>query len=64
MLIDGGEFHRCVRERFGYGGKAEVLTAIFGGLDTDGSGTIGFDELFEFIKGRRHSLDPRGKPLP
>lgn len=27
-----------------------------------GSGQIGFDELYEFIKGRRHSLDPRGNP--
>ena len=26
------------------------------------SGTIGFDELYEFIRGRRHSLDPREKP--
>ena len=24
--------------------------------------TVGFNELFEFIKGRRHSLDPRERP--
>lgn len=39
----------------------QVLDAVFKTLDTDGSGLIGFDELFEFIRGRRHSLDARNK---
>ena len=29
----------------------------------DGSGSIGFDELFEFVRGRRHSLDERNKKV-
>lgn len=62
LLIDQGEFHRTMRGKFGYKGPPDVLTQIFAGLDTDASGQIGFDELYEFIKGRRHSLDPRGKP--
>jgi hypothetical protein len=28
-------------------------------LDLDHSGKIGFDELFEFVRGKRHSLDKR-----
>ena len=32
-------------------------------MDSDGSGTIGFDELFEFVRGRRHSLDERTRAV-
>lgn len=32
---------------------------MFHSLDTDHSGEIGFDELFEFVRGRRHALDRR-----
>ena len=50
---------QALRNRFHYHGPPEVLDEIFASLDTDGSGTIGFDELFEFLNGRKHSLDPR-----
>ena len=62
LLIDEGEFARCMRYKLGFRGPSSVISEIFEDLDSDGSGEIGFDELFEFIKGRRHSLDPRGNP--
>ena len=34
---------------------------MFESIDTDKSGKIGFDELFEFVRGHRHSLDHRTK---
>lgn len=34
---------------------------VFDTIDTDRSGYIGFDEMFEFIRGRRHSLDRRSQ---
>ena len=45
----------------GYSGPAHVVDEIFGAIDNDDSGKIGFDELYEFIRGRRHSLDLRNK---
>ncbi len=42
-----------------YTGPKHVVDEVFKMLDTDGDGSIGFDELFEFIKGKRHSLDAR-----
>jgi len=36
---------------------------VFQSMDTDGSGTIGFDELFEFVRGRRHCLDKRNQKV-
>jgi len=60
--IDDMEFSKAMREHCGYRGPVGLLLQTFKSLDTDGSGTIGFDELFEFIRGRRHSLDKRAKP--
>lgn len=60
--IDDMEFSKAMREHCGYKGPIGLLFATFKSLDTDSSGTIGFDELFEFIRGRRHSLDKRSKP--
>lgn len=57
--IDDMEFLRVMRDRFNYKGPSTVVTQIFKMLDSDGTGGIGFDELFEFIRGRRHSLDRR-----
>ena len=63
MCIDDIEFHSAMRERFGFKGPEHVLQEIFRLLDSDGSGTIGFDELFEFVQGHRHSLDHRSKAV-
>ena len=61
MTIDLMEFYNALRSRFGFKGNIFIVEAVFKGLDTDGSGKIGFDELFEFVRGRRHSLDRRSK---
>ena len=61
MTIDDVEFNYAMRKHFGYNGNSLVLSAVFKELDTDSSGYIGFDELYEFIRGHRHSLDERNK---
>ena len=38
-----------------------VIAKLFRQLDESKDGYIGFDELFEFVRGRRHSLDQRSK---
>jgi Ca2+-binding EF-hand superfamily protein len=60
LLIDESKFHVTLR-RLGYKGLPQVLDECFAALDADGSGSVGFDELFEFVRGYRHSLDPRSK---
>ena len=55
-------FRRCLRNKCGYRGPSAILTDVFNALDTDFSGELGFDELYEFIKGSRHALDPRDRP--
>jgi len=59
--VDDLEFLSVMRNRFGYRGSSHVIMELFRSLDTDGTGEIGFDELFEFIRGRRHSLDRRNR---
>ena len=59
--IDDVEFYTTLREQFGYKGSKWVIDAVFASLDTDQSGEIGYDELFEFLRGRRHPLDERNK---
>ena len=56
LLIDDVEFFRTMRTKLGFRGLTRVLQDVFRMLDTDNSGAIGFDELFEFVRGRRHSL--------
>ena len=58
-LIDAIEFNRAMVHGFGFEGPLAVIDHVFASLDEDGSGKIGFDELFEFVRGKRHSLDPR-----
>ena len=41
------EFHKALTGHFGYRGSPWVLDEVFKSIDTDGSGEIGFDELFE-----------------
>ena len=55
------EFHKAMRTHFGYQGSTMIIDEVFRSLDTDGSGAIGYDELYEFVRGRRHSLDERTK---
>ena len=61
ITIDQLEFSKTMRNLCGYKGTEDVLTDVFVSMDTDGGGTIGFDELFEFVRGKRHSLDRRTK---
>jgi len=61
LLIDDMEFHKAMKKRFGWRGMPWVLDEVFRSIDSDGSGEIGFDELFEFVRGRRHALDRRTK---
>lgn len=61
LLIDDMEFYTTMRKTFGYEGSHEVIMEVFQELDTDSSGSIGFDELYEFVRGRRHSMDTRNK---
>ena len=63
VKIDIEEFENCMRKTFGYTGPESVLDQIFDGLDVDKSGEIGFEELFEFLRGKRHSLVHREKEL-
>lgn len=62
LLIDDSKFHVTMR-KLGYRGMPHVLDDIFQSLDADGSGSIGYDELFEFVRGYRHSLDARSKAV-
>ena len=61
LSVDEGEFIRAMRDKLGFCGKPHVLNEVFQSLDSDGSGQIGFDELYEFLRGHRHSLDRRSK---
>lgn len=61
LSIDAMEFYNAMRDRFGYKGPKAVIDEVFRSMDTDGNGVISFDELFEFLRGRRHSLDERSK---
>ena len=63
LLIDQMEFYNALRNEFGYRGPVSLIFALFRALDEDGSGEIGFDELYEFIRGKRHSLDYRNKKV-
>ena len=59
LLIDKMEFVRAMQTHFNYQGALDVLERLFSSLDLDASGKVGFDELYEFIRGKRHSLDAR-----
>ena len=51
--------HQAMRRHFGFKGHKVVIDGVFRSLDTDGGGQIGFDELFEMIRGfRRASTTP------
>lgn len=53
------QFAKVIKRTFGFRGPAALLADLFHNLDTDEIGRIGFDELYELIRGVRHSLDHR-----
>lgn len=59
--VDRMEFNSAMRNKFGFRGSNDLIDDVFTLLDTDGSGMVGFDELYEFVRGKRHSLDYRHK---
>ena len=61
LVIDDVEFYRAMRHRLGYTGPHHVLKAVFASLDSNADGHVSFDELYEFVRGCRHSLDQRNK---
>ena len=50
LHIDDIEFVKAMR-RFGFRGHTYILQAVFKSMDTTGDGVVGFDELFEFVRG-------------
>ena len=55
----------CARLRqapFCFVGVSRVLRELFHTLDIDKQGDVGFEELFEMLRGKRHALDRRMKP--
>lgn len=63
-LIDDMEFLNGLRTHFKYVGNPLLISQVFKSIDTDGSNMIGFDELYEFVRGQRHALDKRNQPVP
>lgn len=61
--IDEDEFTQTMRTRLGFTGPLQILRDVFASIDADASGSVGFDELFEFVRGQKHSLDRRAKSL-
>eukprot|EP00900_Chrysochromulina_parva_P020408 jgi/Chrpa1/2/Chrysochromulina_OHIO_Genome00000045-RA len=59
QLIDEMEFQTTLKTLFKCHAKPWELDAVFESIDLDRSGSIGFDELFEFVRGRRHAHDRR-----
>lgn len=61
MLIDDMEFFSALKTHFGFRGTIFVADQAFKLIDKERRGTLGFDELFEFLNGKRHLLDSRSK---
>lgn len=61
LTIDSLEFYKALRDRFGFTGTIFLSDSVFKSIDVDRNRLVGFDELFEFVRGRRHSLDHRTK---
>ena len=51
--IDDVQFYAAMTRRFGYRGTPWVLSTVFRGIDADGDGEVCFDELWEWVRGRR-----------
>lgn len=61
LTVDFMEFHNTMRYKFGFRGEEAIIDAVFKSLDVDGDGVVAFEEIFEFVRGRKHSLDARSK---
>jgi len=58
--IDVVEFHKSMRAHLGFRGNAIVLDEVFASIATGGRrGGIGYDEMYEFVRGHRHAGDKR-----
>lgn len=62
--IDAPEFYTAMRTRFHYKGPLGVIDGVFASLDTDGSGSIGFDELYALPIATTHATHTTCRPLP
>jgi Ca2+-binding EF-hand superfamily protein len=60
IAIDEGEFMTALR-RWGFRGLPAVVDQVFAAINVSRSGKIDYDELFEFVRGRRHALDTRDR---
>jgi Ca2+-binding EF-hand superfamily protein len=60
--LDELEFTTNLRKQFFWTGPAQAVSDLFETIDSDNSGLIGFEELFELFTGKRHALDSRQRP--
>lgn len=59
LCIDDMEFYSTLKTTFGFTGELSVLQEVFGTLDADASGRLGYDDFYHFVRGFPHSLDDR-----
>lgn len=59
--VDDVEFASALRQKLSYCGPVQLANEVFERIDVDGGRAIGYDELFEFVRGRRHALDRRSR---
>ena len=60
LNIDYMEFRKTIRS-FNFNGPTNLINGLFESLDSDASGSISYDDFFEFVRGYKHSLDTRHK---
>lgn len=60
--VDEVEFMHTMK-RWGFRGLPSVLDDVFAVINMSRSGKIDYDELYEFVRGRRHSLDARARNM-
>lgn len=58
LTIDDIEFMKVLK-KWGFRGIPSILDDVFESINTSGTGTINYDEFFEFVRGHRHALDHR-----
>ena len=52
LEVDENEFYRGMRTKCNYRGDLATLQRVYRTLDSDASGSIGYDDFFEFVRGR------------
>ena len=60
-IIDDMEFTKAMRTRFGFKGTKKLLDNVFKAIANGRRAGIGFDEFYEFVRGKKHSFDRRLK---